>query len=93
MRALDVYDLLRRSACDDQTAAGAAFGTHIDHPVGRFDDVEVMLDHDHRVAGVDQPVQHLQQVLHIGEMQAGRRFVKDIDRAPGGDTHTAPWPA
>ena len=85
MRAIDLYDLLRRSACDDQTAAVAALGTHIDHPVGGFDHVEVMLDHDHRVAGVDQAVQHLEQPLHIGEVQAGGRLVKDIDGAAGGD--------
>ena len=39
---------------DDLTAVLAAFGTHIDNPVGGFDDMEVMLDDNHRVAAVDE---------------------------------------
>ena len=35
---------------------------------------------EHRVAGVDQPVQRDQQPLDVGEMQAGRRLVEDVER-------------
>ena len=46
--------------------------------VGGLDDVEIMLDHHHAVALLDQPVQHLQQLADILEMQAGGRLVENI---------------
>ena len=39
---------------DHRAAARAALGAHVDDPVGGLDDVEVVLDHEHRVALVDQ---------------------------------------
>ena len=36
----------------------AALGAEVDDPVGRLDHVEVVLDDEHRVARVDQPLQH-----------------------------------
>lgn len=63
--------LLRRALCDHRAAAGTAFGAHVDDPVGRLDDVEVVLDHHDRVAGVAQLVQHGQQQRDVGEVQAG----------------------
>ena len=76
-------DFLRRAARHDPAAAGAAFGAEVDDPVGRLDDVEIVLDHQHRVAGVDEVVQHLQQQLDVGEVQAGRRLVEQVERAAG----------
>ena len=43
-----------------------------------------MLDHQHRVAGVDQPLEDLQEALDVGEVEAGRRLVEDVERAAGG---------
>jgi hypothetical protein len=40
-------------------AAGTAFGSEIDDPVGSLDHIEVVFDHDHGVAVVAQPVQYL----------------------------------
>ena len=54
-------------------------------PVGLLDHVEVVLDHEHRVAGVDQPLEHLEQLLDVGEVQAGRRLVEDVERPAGRD--------
>ena len=76
-------DVLRRAGRDHAAAAGAAFGAHVDDPVGGLDDVEVVLDHDQRVAGVAQRVQHVQQQLDVGEVQAGGRLVEDVERAAG----------
>ena len=45
-------------------------------------DVQVVLDHQHRVAGVDEVVQHLEQQLDVGEVQAGRRLVEQVQRRP-----------
>ena len=52
----------------DLAAAIAALGAEIEQPVGRLDDVEIVLDHHHGVARLDQFVQHLQQLAHILEM-------------------------
>src|SRR5690242_15114156 len=45
-------DLLGRALRDDAAAAVAAFRAEIDDPVRGLDDVEVVLDDEHRVAGV-----------------------------------------
>ncbi len=42
-----------------------------------------MLDHQHRVAAVDELVQHVEQHPHVLEVQASRRFIEDVKRAPG----------
>ena len=47
-------DVLRRALGDDAPAAGAALGAEVDDPVGRLDDLHVVLDHHHRVAALDQ---------------------------------------
>ena len=59
----------------------APFGSHVDDPIGVADHIQVMLDHDHRVAGVDQPVHHRQQVTDVRHVQAGGRLVHHIDAA------------
>ena len=76
-------DLLGRALGDDQAAAGAALGAHVDDPVGGLDDVEVVLDDDDGVARVDQPAQHAEQLADVLEVQAGGRLVEDVDGAPG----------
>ena len=76
-------DFFGRAAGHDSPAPFAAIGADVDDPVGRLHDVEVVLDDEHRVAGVDEVVQHFQQQLDIGEVQAGRRFVEQVQRAAG----------
>ena len=70
-------------AATTSSAGFAAFGAEVDDPVGRFDDLGVVLDDQHRVAGVDEIVQHLQQQLDVGEVQAGRRLVEQVERPAG----------
>ena len=55
-----------------------------------LDDVEVVLDDDDRVAGIDQPVPHVEQALDVGKVQAGGRLVEDVDGAPGCDAAELP---
>lgn len=38
-----------------------------------------MFDHEHRVAQVDQALEHFQERTHIVEMKAGGRFVEDVE--------------
>src|SRR3546814_19953295 len=52
-----------------------------DLPVGGLDDLEVVLDDQHGVALVDQCLQHLQQLLHVVEVEAGGRLVENVERA------------
>src|SRR5438552_5437467 len=82
---LDRGDLLRRPGGDHLAARLAALGPEVDDPVGLLDHVEVVLDHEYRVAGVDQSLQHLEQLLDIREVEAGRRLVEDVERAAGRD--------
>ncbi len=62
-----------------------ALRPHVDQPVGGLDHVEVVLDDDDAVALLHEPVEDLQQPLDVGEVQAGRRLVEDVQRRPGGD--------
>ena len=79
---------------DDELARRlAAFGADVDDPVGGLDHVEVVLDDQHRVAGVDEVVQHLEQQLDVGEVEAGRRLVEQVERAAGATSSPARGPA
>ncbi len=79
VRELVVSDLFRRTGGDHLAACRAAFGAEIDDPVGGLDDVEVVLDDDHRTSAVDELAQRDQQLTHVVEMEAGRRFVEDVE--------------
>src|SRR5580658_8668930 len=61
-------DLFGRSRGHDGTTAGTAFGSQVDHPVRGLDHVEVVLDHDHRVAAVHQPAQDAEQLADVLEV-------------------------
>src|SRR5207302_60179 len=66
-----------RSGGGRKRVAGA--WAHLDHPVGSFDDVEVMLDDQHGVAGVHQAIEHAAQRADVVQMQAGRGLVQDVE--------------
>ncbi len=70
--------------CNHATAVVPPFGPQVDNPVCRLDDIEIVLDDDDRVTGIHQPVQDLQQFLHVGDMQADRWLVQDVESAAGG---------
>jgi hypothetical protein len=42
-----------------------------------------VLDHQHRVSRRHQPVQHVQQLAHVVEVQAGRGLVEQVERLAG----------
>jgi len=60
-----------------------AFGPQIDHPIGCLDDIQVVFDDDHRVSGVSQPMQHIEQQLDVVEMQARGGLIQNVERATG----------
>ena len=79
----DPGDVLRGPLGDDPAAFLATLGPEVDDPVGRLDDVEVVLDDHHRVPAVDQPVEHGEQLLHVVEVEAGGGLVEDVEGAAG----------
>src|SRR5215207_931677 len=78
-------DLLRRAGGDHFAAGLAALGAEVDDPVRLLDHVEVVLDHEHGVAAVDEPLQHLEQLLDVREVESGRGLVEDVERPAGRD--------
>src|SRR5207237_7064445 len=56
-----VINLLRRADGDNASAAAAAIRAQIDHPFRGLDHVEVVLDHQHRVALLDEAVQRSEE--------------------------------
>ena len=75
---------LGRAGTDESPPALPALGSKIDQPVRGFDDIEVMLDHDYRVALVPQAMQHTQQLADVVKMKSGGRFVQNIQRSACG---------
>ena len=70
--------LLGCALSHDAPARRAAVGAEVDHPVGGLDHIQVVLDHHHRVASIHQPVQAVQQLLDIGDMEASGGLIQDI---------------
>jgi hypothetical protein len=55
----------------------------VDHVVDSLNDIHVMLDHNHRVAGIHEPVETFEKAFDIGQMQARCGLIEDIDRMLG----------
>src|SRR5689334_5037073 len=78
---LRLRDLLRRALSDDLSAAGSAFRSEVDDPVGGLNYIEIMFDDHDGITLVAQPVNHFQQQRDVVKMQARGRFVKNVQRA------------
>ena len=60
-----------------------AFGPQVDDPIGGLDHFQIVLDDQHRVAGVGKIVEHFQQQLDVGKVQPGGRLVQQVERSAG----------
>ena len=80
VRACDRDDVVRRPDGDDFSTCIAALGPEVDQPVGRRDDVEVVLDDDQRVARRQQLAERAHQLGDVVEVQAGGRLVEQEQR-------------
>src|SRR5512143_2283321 len=78
--------LLRRPLGDYPSALGPAFRAQVYHPVRALYHVQVVLYHDHGVALLHQPLQDLEQLVHVVEMQTCGRRVEQVHR-PAGRAH------
>jgi hypothetical protein len=76
--------ILRRALRHDAATALATLGAEVEHPIGGLDDLQIMLDHQHGIALVDQGMEHFEQLADVFEMQPGGRFVQYIERLAGG---------
>ena len=83
MRGLHLRHLLWRALRHELAAARASLRPEIDHPVGPLHDVEVVLHHEHRVARLDEPVEHCEQLPHVGHVQPRRGLVENVERLAG----------
>jgi len=54
-------------------AADPAFGAEVDHPIGGFDDVHVVLDDENAAAVVDEGTERGGEFVDVLEMQSGWR--------------------
>ena len=74
-------DLLRRSRRDDVAAVLAGAGAEVDQVVGGHHRALVVLDHDHRVAEVAEPVEGRDQLLVVALVEADRGLVEHVHDA------------
>ena len=84
VRVLHLRHLLGRAGRHDPAAAGAPLGPEVDHPVGPLHHVEVVLHHEHGVARVHEPLEHGEQLPHVGHVEARRRLVEHVECLAGG---------
>ena len=70
----------------------AGAGADIDHVIGGEDRVLVVLDHDHGVAEVAQPLQRFQKPRIVALVQPDRGLVEHVEHAgqPGADLRGEP---
>lgn len=83
MGLLHLRHLLGRPHRNDLATLGATFRPKVHQPVGGLDHVQIVLDHHHGVAVIAKTMQHVEQLLDIGEVQAGGRFVEDVQGLAG----------
>ena len=79
-RLLFLRDRLWRPFGNNGAACFTATRPHIDDPVSAFDHIEVVFDHDERIALVPEAVKNLQQGGDIGEalLATGRPYLFGI---------------
>ena len=77
----DSLDVLGRALGDDLAAVPAGARTEVDDVVGRLDRLLVVLDDEHGVAEIAQPVQRADQPLVVALVQADRRLVEHVQHA------------
>ena len=72
-------DFFGRSFGYEFTSFVSAFRAQLDDPVGGFDEVHIVLDHDDRVAFIGERLQDGDQFVDVMKMKAGRGFVENVD--------------
>lgn len=76
IRTRGAYDLFGSAFSDQFTTRRAALRSQVDHPISYLDQFQIMLDYQHAIACIHQPLQHSQQTGRIGQVQAGGGFIE-----------------
>ena len=71
----DFGDVFGSPGRHDLAAPVTALWAEVDDPVSGLDDVEVVLDDEHRVTLVDEVMEHSEETSNVLEVQPGRRLV------------------
>ena len=74
-------DHFGRALDDDLAAFVGRAGAEIDDLIGRFHHLQVVLDHDQRMADGQQRVEAIEQLHDVGKVQPGGRLVENEQRA------------
>src|ERR1700735_4551365 len=77
-------NLLGRSLGHNLSAAVAAFGSQVNHPVGAANHIQVVFDDENAPAIFDQALECGEQFCDVVEVQAGGRLIEDEERAAAG---------
>ena len=56
------------------------FGSKVNDPIRRLDNIEVVFDDDNRVTGIDESLKDFKKHSHIFKMKTGRRLIKKEER-------------
>ena len=76
-------DILRHALCNNRSASLAALGAQIDYPVSSLDDIEVVLDDDHSVAGVAEPHEDAEEQPDVLKVESCGRLIEYVERPSG----------
>ena len=80
-RAFRLRHLGGRASGDDLSAVLACARSHVDQIIGGFDQVEVVLHHQHGVAQIAQAAQDVDEAVRVAGVQTNRRLVEDVKHA------------
>ena len=82
-------DGIRRAGSHHRAALGTAAGTHINEVVRVADHIQVMLNDNDGGSVLNQGLEHAEQNLHIGGVQADGGLIKDEQGIRLGFAHLA----
>lgn len=68
-------DLFRSPRAENLPSLIAAFRHQINHIIRRLDHIGVMLDNQHAMASINEPIETIQQPLNIRQVQSRRWLV------------------
>ena len=77
----DLAQASRLAAVEHVAALLPGIRPDIHQPLRTAHQVQVVLNHEHRVAGVTQPIERVVQGLAVGGVQPGRRLVEHVHDA------------
>ena len=70
-------DLFRSALGDDPAAGVAALGAEVDDPIGLRDKIEVVFDDQDGMAGIHETLEHFDETLDVGHVEADGRLFED----------------